>query len=374
VPDEVRAYIGLGANVGDARSTLAAAVAALAALPGARVRGVSRLYRTKPVGVTEQPDFVNAVVALDVPAGPDSAAGAGALLVALKGIERSFGRQPRARWGPRELDLDLLVFGRAQLAIERPPAGRAATASVDPGAAARLLQVPHPSMPDRLFVLAPLADLAPGLVPPGWSETIESARRRRAAIEGADAVAAIGTWSDHERTWIGPSGDAIRITRASLDDADEIAIVHTASADAYRDHRGDDPTGLDRRRGMWREVLADPSSRAFVARDKGRIVGVVSLGDLRGEEATGAVHVLYVQPEWWGSGAGQRLLEKAHRELARDFDEASLTVLRANARARRFYERNGWRLSELIVEPHFGGRPTEVARYRRRLRASAGGG
>jgi len=190
----VRAYIGLGANVGDARRTLAVAVAALSALPHARRRGVSRLYRTKPVGVTDQPDFLNAVVALDVPAGESPAAGATALLVDLKRLERELGRRAGRRWGPRELDLDLLVFGRARLAIERPPEGAPLTAEVDPGAAARLLEVPHPAMRERLFVLAPLADLAARLVPPGWHETVGAAARRRAAIEGADAVRPAGTW------------------------------------------------------------------------------------------------------------------------------------------------------------------------------------
>ena len=190
----VRAYIGLGANVGDARRTLAVAVAALSALPHARRRGVSRLYRTKPVGVTDQPDFLNAVVALDVPAGESPAAGATALLVDLKRLERELGRRAGRRWGPRELDLDLLVFGRARLAIERPPEGAPLTTEVDPGAAARLLEVPHPAMRERLFVLAPLADLAARLVPPGWHETVGTAARRRAAIEGADAVRPAGTW------------------------------------------------------------------------------------------------------------------------------------------------------------------------------------
>jgi len=118
---------------------------------------------------------------------------------------------------------------------------------------------------------------------------------------------------------------------------------------------------------MWREVLADPSTRSFVARDGDHIVGVLNVGPFRGEEATGEVRVLYVLPEWWGSGAGQRLLQRAHRELADEFDEAMLTVLTTNTRARRFYERNGWRLSEVVVEPHFGGRPAEVARYCRAL-------
>jgi 2-amino-4-hydroxy-6-hydroxymethyldihydropteridine diphosphokinase len=191
----VRAYIGLGANVGDARRTLAEAVAALRAQPGAHVRAVSPLYRTKPVGVTDQPDFLNAVVALDVPAGGTPAAGATELLVKLKRLERDFGRRARRRWGPRELDLDLLVFGRARLAVERPPEGVPLSADVDPGAAARLLEVPHPSMAERLFVLAPLADLAPRLVPPGWHETVATAARRRTAIEGEDAVRPAGTWS-----------------------------------------------------------------------------------------------------------------------------------------------------------------------------------
>jgi len=191
----VRAYVALGANVGDAESTLVAAVHALAALPGASLRGVSRLYRTAPVGLTDQPPFLNAVVALDVPAGRDPATGATALLVALKSIERAFGRRDRGRWGPRELDLDVLVFGGARLAIDRPREGRSRGAAVDPARAARLLEVPHRDAPDRLFVLAPLADLAPRLVPPGWTERVDTARKRREAVEGRDAARPVGEWT-----------------------------------------------------------------------------------------------------------------------------------------------------------------------------------
>jgi 2-amino-4-hydroxy-6-hydroxymethyldihydropteridine diphosphokinase len=197
----VRAYIGLGANLGDAQTTLSEAVAALAALPGARLRGVSRLYATKPVGVTDQPEFRNAVVALDVAAGADPETGAVALLVALKELERSFGRRQRERWGPRELDLDLLVFGRASISVERPPAARSVDAETDPAKASKLLEVPHPAAATRLFVLAPLADLAPGLVPPGWSSTVETARRRQAAIEDRDAVRAVAEWDSEGRRW-----------------------------------------------------------------------------------------------------------------------------------------------------------------------------
>lgn len=365
----VRAYIGLGANVGDAKRTLAAAVAALAALPGARLRGVSRLYRTRPVGVQDQPDFLNAAAALEVPGGPDPEVGAIALLVGLKQVERSFGRRKRGRWGPRELDLDLLVFGRARIAVERPPEGQPATAEIDPGTATRLLEVPHPSMTERLFVLAPLADLTAHLVPPGWHETVGTARRRRVEVEGRDAVIPVGDWSDEERTWIGPSDTPIEVQRATPEDAEEAARAHTASAiAAYRGYGPVEPDGLTRRTGLWREILADPSNRSFVARDAGRIVGVLNIGTFRGNEGRGAVRILYVVPAWWGSGAGQLLLDRAHAELAEDYDEAVLTVLEANARARRFYERNGWELTEVLIEPHFGGHPTEVARYRRTLR------
>lgn len=186
----VRAYVGLGANIGDAGATLEEAVHALAALPGVRLRGVSRLYATRPVGVLDQPEFRNAVVALDVPGGHDPAAGASALLVALKGIERAFGRRPRERWGPREVDLDLLVFGRHAISMDRPPAGR----SEDPAKASLPLTVPHVEARRRLFVLAPLADLAPGLVPPGWGETVATAAARQRRIEGEEAARAIATW------------------------------------------------------------------------------------------------------------------------------------------------------------------------------------
>ena len=174
----VRAYIGLGANVGDTRANLRNALRALAALPGVRLRGTSRLYRTKPVGVTDQPDFLNAVVALDLPGGPDPATGALALLAALKGLEQAIGRKTRQRWGPREIDLDLLVFGRHRISVERPDG--------------RSLEVPHPQARRRLFVLAPFSDLAPGLRPPGWGESVESARRRAAAAGPEDAVQVVG--------------------------------------------------------------------------------------------------------------------------------------------------------------------------------------
>jgi 2-amino-4-hydroxy-6-hydroxymethyldihydropteridine diphosphokinase len=193
----VRAYIGLGANLGDAGDTLARGIRALATLPGVRLHAVSRLYVTEPVGVVDQPPFRNAVVSLDVPAGPDPATGATALVIALKQLERAFGRRERERWGPRELDLDLLIFGRARLSLERPPQGL----SLDAGKAERLLVVPHREAANRLFVLAPLADVAAGLTPPGWRETVATAAARRHLDEGPDAARPVATWDVDREAW-----------------------------------------------------------------------------------------------------------------------------------------------------------------------------
>jgi 2-amino-4-hydroxy-6-hydroxymethyldihydropteridine diphosphokinase len=198
VQETERAFIGLGANVGRPRAQLEQAVAALAALPGAHLDGVSRLYRSAPVGPVAQGDFLNAAAALRVPGHPGAAEAAMALLVALKGLERTIGRVERERWGPREIDLDLLLFGAHRLSLERDPDAR----SSDPARAGQQwLQVPHPSAAERLFVLAPLADLAPQLEPPGWGMSVATARGRAEAVEGSGAVAVVGEWDAAGGRW-----------------------------------------------------------------------------------------------------------------------------------------------------------------------------
>ena len=204
----VRTYVGLGANIGSPAvgngesigpaETIAAAVHALAALPGARLVGVSRLYATAPVGVTDQPEFRNAVAAVDVPGGADPTVGALALLVAMKEIEHALGRRDGPRWGPRALDLDLLVFGRHAIHAERPSGARSAHPD---RTAVQWLTVPHASARDRLFVLAPLADLAPGLCPPGWGETVATARRRAELREGTASVRPVAAWDRVAGAW-----------------------------------------------------------------------------------------------------------------------------------------------------------------------------
>jgi 2-amino-4-hydroxy-6-hydroxymethyldihydropteridine diphosphokinase len=195
----VRTYLGLGANLGDPTATLVWAVQALDAQPAIRVRRVSPLYRTAPWGVTDQPAFRNAVAAADVGLEPL------ALLAVLKTLEREAGRRPGRRWGPRELDLDLLVYGRRTVLEERPASARSLDADADPAKAARLLEVPHRDLAERLFVLAPMADLVPGLVPPGWHETIATRRDAVAAEGPPDAIRLVGHWDAARRRWTAPT-------------------------------------------------------------------------------------------------------------------------------------------------------------------------
>jgi 2-amino-4-hydroxy-6-hydroxymethyldihydropteridine diphosphokinase len=137
-----KAFIGLGANLGDREAQVRRAFAALAELPGTRLLAASSLYRSAPVGVVAQPDFINAVAEIE------TALLARALLDALLAAERRFGRRRDFPGAPRTLDLDLLLYGDRVIA--------------EPG-----LVVPHPRMHQRAFVLAPLAEIAPDTVIPG---------------------------------------------------------------------------------------------------------------------------------------------------------------------------------------------------------------
>jgi 2-amino-4-hydroxy-6-hydroxymethyldihydropteridine diphosphokinase len=141
-------FIALGANLGDPVATVKAAMRALRQLPEAEFVAASSLYRTAPVGLRHQPDFINAVVELiAVPPAPT-------LLDALFEIEARFGRQRSIRNAPRTLDLDLLLYGDEL--------------SDDPQ-----LTLPHPRLHERAFVLAPLAEIAPQLVIPGRGPVAE---------------------------------------------------------------------------------------------------------------------------------------------------------------------------------------------------------
>ncbi len=136
------AYVALGANLGDPVATIAAAIAALADPPATRLLAASSLYRTAPVGLKNQPDFINAVAALETSLTPRD------LLEALFAIEARFGRSRGVPNAPRTLDLDLLLYGETTLDETR-------------------LTLPHPRMHQRAFVLLPLLEIAPACRIPG---------------------------------------------------------------------------------------------------------------------------------------------------------------------------------------------------------------
>lgn len=139
---EVLTYIGLGSNLDNPESQVKTAIEALAGLSQIRLQDRSSLYRSAPMGPQDQPDYVNAVVKLSTGLEPD------ALLDKLQGIERAQGRVRTQRWGPRTLDLDILLYGQCVVATER-------------------LKIPHPGIAARSFVLYPLAEINGQLEIPG---------------------------------------------------------------------------------------------------------------------------------------------------------------------------------------------------------------
>jgi 2-amino-4-hydroxy-6-hydroxymethyldihydropteridine diphosphokinase len=131
---EVLAYVGLGSNLGNPESQVKTAIEALAGLPQTCLQDRSSLYRSAPMGPQDQPDYVNAVVLLRTALEPE------VLLDKLQGIERAQGRVRTQHWGPRTLDLDILLYGQCVVATAR-------------------LKIPHPGIVERSFVLYPLAEI-----------------------------------------------------------------------------------------------------------------------------------------------------------------------------------------------------------------------
>ena len=148
----VRCYVGLGGNIGEVRQTLHSALAALGGIPGTYLVRASSLWRTAPVGHSDQPDFINAVAALDSTLAPH------ALLDALLALEQRFGRKRSFANAPRTLDLDLLLHGSAL--VSGP-----------------CLTLPHPRMHERAFVLAPLIEIDPDCIIPGHGRAADCLAR-----------------------------------------------------------------------------------------------------------------------------------------------------------------------------------------------------
>jgi 2-amino-4-hydroxy-6-hydroxymethyldihydropteridine diphosphokinase len=164
------AYVALGSNLSDPRRQVEAAFTALAALPDARLIARSGLWRSRPMGPQDQPEFVNAVAGLLTTAGPRE------FLHQLRELERRLGKtEPAVRWGPRVIDLDLLVFG--DLSVDEPG-----------------LVLPHPGLHQRNFVLYPLSEIAAELQVPGLARV--SRLRERVSAAGIERLAARGSGDD----------------------------------------------------------------------------------------------------------------------------------------------------------------------------------
>lgn len=141
-------YIALGSNMGRKRENMAQAVALIAALPGVKILNSSSLYETEPWGKTDQDKFLNQVIEIETSLQPKE------LLAELHNIEIKMGRQRQEKWGPRLIDLDILLFGNE--VINDPQ-----------------LTIPHPHMRDRLFVLVPLAEIGAELQFPDDGATLK---------------------------------------------------------------------------------------------------------------------------------------------------------------------------------------------------------
>ncbi len=152
----VEVYIGLGSNLDDPAHQVRRAAEALGKLPLTERLGLSRLYASRPVGPQDQPDFINAVARLRTHLSPL------ALLDQLQALEQRHRRVRQRHWGPRTLDLDLLLYGNQRIDVAR-------------------LSVPHPEMCRRAFVLIPLAELSPGLALPDGRAVATLARHAEAA-------------------------------------------------------------------------------------------------------------------------------------------------------------------------------------------------
>ncbi|MHB9155046.1 MAG: 2-amino-4-hydroxy-6-hydroxymethyldihydropteridine diphosphokinase [Endomicrobiales bacterium] len=179
-------YIGLGSNIGKREDNIESALRLLQDDPRVTLAGVSSLYETSPVG-PRQRDFLNAAAKIRTSLGPR------ALLRALKGIEARLGRRPGGgRWGPRAIDLDILFYGSKVLK-------------------GKTLELPHPRLAERLFVLIPLAEIAPGFRHPVLKKTVRKLRDNLLLTSGKQKVTMYsvhakpascrGRDKDRDRTW-----------------------------------------------------------------------------------------------------------------------------------------------------------------------------
>ncbi len=159
--EPVTAYLGLGGNLGDRLAALTEALQLLGSTPGMRRTACSSVYETEPWGVTDQPSFLNLVAAFETTLSPVD------LLLACKSIEATVGRTTSYRWGPRLIDVDILLYGDRIVSVTDPD-----------------LQIPHPRMTQRAFVLVPLAEIAADLTLPGSCASTQNLLEGTSGREG----------------------------------------------------------------------------------------------------------------------------------------------------------------------------------------------
>lgn len=160
------AYLGLGANLGDKQKTITRALRELARLPTIKVTHVSSLYKSAPVGIVEQPEFLNAAAVIETTLAPPE------LLARILQVEQQLGRVRTVRWGPRVIDIDILAYGGS--AVNLPE-----------------LTIPHPRLLERAFALLPLAEIVPELRLPGDSEPLKIKAARLAQTGNNSAVVVV---------------------------------------------------------------------------------------------------------------------------------------------------------------------------------------
>jgi 2-amino-4-hydroxy-6-hydroxymethyldihydropteridine diphosphokinase len=285
----VRAWVGLGANLGDARATLREAVQALRTLHGSQLVAVSSLYRTAPID-SSGPDYLNAVAALDTTLAP------GALLAELQRIEALHGRQRPYVNAPRTLDLDLLLHGDARRDTPK-------------------LTLPHPRLHRRAFVLQPLLELAPALRDPQGNAYAQ--RLSEVADQPIERLAA-----------------RIDVAVRPFRDADFDAVVagwHASNRASYPYVAEQQRHTLDDARRVFSErVLAE--CRVRVADAPEGPVGVAAL-------ASGWLRQMAVFGAERRRGVGSLLL---HDAMAHEPAGLQVHCFQRNVEARAFYERHGF--------------------------------
>ena len=160
--EPIATYLCLGGNLGDRMVALTQALQLLDSTAGMRRTGCSSVYETEPWAVADQPNFLNLVAVYETTLSPED------LLVACKSVEAEVGRVASYRWGPRLIDVDILLYGDRVVNLSEPD-----------------LQIPHPRMAQRAFVLVPLAEIAPDLLVPPQGDTV---RRLLDQVDGKDGV------------------------------------------------------------------------------------------------------------------------------------------------------------------------------------------